>query len=117
MNMPGDDIHVGVDDRNERLVHIGFGNAGGAQQSAMGSFFVTFLDGIGTHGYHFPFSSFRRRCQAKDWGWVQKESRLWLGGSLVLLSGVLSDFHLGHPNHELILNNKDHKKDDQQEDR
>ncbi len=40
-----------------------------------------------------------------------KKSRLWLGGSL-RYPGVLFHSHRCHPNRKLILNNKDHNKDD-----
>jgi len=40
-----------------------------------------------------------------------KRAALWLGGSRLLRVGVLLRSHLCHPNHKLILKNKDRKDD------
>jgi len=40
-----------------------------------------------------------------------KKAALWLGGSRLFRVGVLLRSHLCHPNHKLILNNKDRKDD------
>ena len=40
--MARDDIHVAVADRDERLVHVGLGDAGGLEQAA-GAFDAAFI--------------------------------------------------------------------------
>src|SRR5262249_48915017 len=50
VDVPGDDVDVTVADRDERLVPVGFGYAGGTEQAAVGGPGVALLDRVGTHG-------------------------------------------------------------------
>ena len=49
MDMPGNNIHIRIDNCDKRFVHIRFGNAGGAQQGTVWCFFISFFNGIGAH--------------------------------------------------------------------
>jgi hypothetical protein len=87
MDVPGDDIGVGIGHGDEGLVEILLGHAHRPQQRAMRRVLVSFFNQIGTHGNLLPSERIKKRAAFSRqplfcflFGCVFRSIRLLFGG-------------------------------------